>query len=968
MNLMKKAKWMASIGFAAAFIALAGGTAYAANDTAGTLEELQSKVDTAMHERPATYSVDYSGSGLTSAAISSLIQEVFEADDYLHYSTKTYSFSASGTSGATTVKFNFTYWESKAQADYVKNTVQQTLNTILTEGMNDFQKQKAIHDWIELNLAYDTTKKQHSAYAGLTSPYKTVCQGYALLAFRMLTDAGIENRIVEGKAGGELHTWNLVKLDGKWYHFDTTWDDPLPDVTGRVIYDYYNLTDDQISQDHTWERADYPAANSEFDQTLTAKIADDPSNASIYQGIYDALGFEYSKAELTASNQAELSAFVQQAIQNQEEGIKIRYTNKAALAADVTAVMKGTSNITSYSYSYSSYTRTTSSTDIVLNLKFTYNIPIPVQSVALSKNALDLKIGGTGPLISSTLLATVAPANASTKSVTWSSSDTSVATVAGGVVKAIGPGTATITATTVDGGKTATATVTVKKGVTGVTLSAKSLTVKAGGPDQTLVANVLPVDASDKIVTWTSSNTSIATVDADGIVHAVAPGTATITATTKDGAKTSKTTVTVPINVSGVSLDKSDLTLAVGSKGVTVKATIAPLKAADKSIIWTSSDTSIATVSKTGLVSPVAEGSATVTAATYDGGFKATVNVKVIIAVTKVTLDKSKLTVKVGYPDEKLTASINPGDASDKDVTWTSSNTSVATVDADGNVHAIAPGTATVTATSKQDSKKFAKATVTVPVNVSGITLNTSSATLSVGKKTLALKSTIAPAKATVKTVKWTSSDASVASVSSTGIVTPLKEGSATITATTDDGSFTASAAITVIVAVDSVKVGTSAVTLTIGDSYSAQTVSINPGYATVTAVTYTSSNLAVVTVDADGRLEAVSPGTATITVKSVQDGSKTAKYTVKVLPKASGVKLSVTTLKIKSGGKAVVLKAVIAPTNTALKTVQWTSSDDSVATVDDKGAVTPVGAGTATITVTTDDGGFIATCTVTVT
>lgn len=90
----------------------------------------------------------------------------------------------------------------------------------------------------------------------------------------MLLEVGIENKIIEGVAGSSLHAWNLVKLDGKWYHLDTTWDDPLPDVPGRITYEHYNLTDDQIKTVHTWTKS-YPAAVTSFEATLADKITTD---------------------------------------------------------------------------------------------------------------------------------------------------------------------------------------------------------------------------------------------------------------------------------------------------------------------------------------------------------------------------------------------------------------------------------------------------------------------------------------------------------------------------------------------------------------------------------------------------------------------------------------------------------------------------------------------------------------------
>lgn len=173
----------------------------------------------------------------------------------------------------------------------------------------------------------------------------------------------------------------------------------------------------------------------------------------------------------------------------------------------------------------------------------TVTVRIPVTGVSLDQTALTINKGSEAALI-----ATIAPENATNKQVTWSSSNTSVATVsASGIVTGVGRGSATITATTVDGGYTATCAVTVKIPTIGVYLNQTTLTIKKGR-QATLTATVLPADAENKQVTWSSSDTSVATVSASGVVTGVGEGTAIITVTTVDDGYTATCTVTVPSN------------------------------------------------------------------------------------------------------------------------------------------------------------------------------------------------------------------------------------------------------------------------------------------------------------------------------------------------------------------------------------------------------------------------------------
>jgi hypothetical protein len=189
-----------------------------------------------------------------------LIKAAVKSNDYIQYIIGGYSYSAkqTGTSGIM-VTFTIHYLENKSQTSNVTTQVQKILKDIIKPVMNNFQKEKAIHDYIVSHIAYDTTLANYSAYAALTKG-KTVCQGFALLTYRMLDEAGITNRIVEGYAGGRSHAWNLVQIEGNWYQLDTTWDDPVPFEKGRIMDTYFNLTDASLRKDHSWIQTDYPAA------------------------------------------------------------------------------------------------------------------------------------------------------------------------------------------------------------------------------------------------------------------------------------------------------------------------------------------------------------------------------------------------------------------------------------------------------------------------------------------------------------------------------------------------------------------------------------------------------------------------------------------------------------------------------------------------------------------------------------
>ena len=495
---------------------------------------------------------------------------------------------------------------------------------------------------------------------------------------------------------------------------------------------------------------------------------------------------------------------------------------------------------------------------------------IPVAGISLDISSVTLNVGQT-----QALTATVSPDNATDKTVTWNSSNVVVASVSSeGVVRAVSAGTATISATA--GNFTADCSVTVVMSVASVSLNKTELTIEKG-KSETLTATVSPSDATDKTVTWQSSNNAIATVDQNGRVTAVNAGSAVITVTTKDGSKTATCNVTVVIPVASVSLNKTELTIEKG-KSETLTSTVSPSDATDKTVSWKSSNTSVVTVDQNGRVTAVGAGSAVITVTTKDGSKTATCNVTVVIPVTSVSLNKTELTIEKGK-SETLTAIVSPSDATDKTVSWKSSNTSVVTVDQNGRVTAVNAGSAVITVTTN-DGSKTATCKVTVVIPVTSVSLNKTELTIEKGKSET-LTATVSPSDATNKTVSWKSSNTSVATVDQNGKVTAVGAGSAVITVTTKDGSKTATCKVTVVIPVTSVSLNKTELTIEKGKSETL-TATVNPSDATNKAVTWQSSNTAIATVDQNGKVTAKELGNVTITV-TTKDGSKTASCSVTV-------------------------------------------------------------------------------------
>lgn len=523
-----------------------------------------------------------------------------------------------------------------------------------------------------------------------------------------------------------------------------------------------------------------------------------------------------------------------------------------------------------------------------------------------------------------------------------------------------------------------TITITVSKGaqtihVAGISLDKTSLALKIGDT-AILKAAVSPDNATDKTVKWSSSNSRVVTVDSNGTVKAVGEGNATITVKTNDGKKTATCSVEVTktkVSVTGVSLDKTSLNMTVGDHA-TLKAKVSPADATDQSVKWTTSNEKVATVNSSGKVTAVGAGQAVITVTTNDGNntAKCTVDVKQpVISVTGVSLTSTSLNMVVGQ-ETTLIATVSPHNATDPSVTWKSSNSSVATVN-NGKVTAVGEGNATIIVTTN-DGGKTAACTVSVKaktINVTGVSLNLSSWSGFIGNN-VPLTATVTPSNATDKSLTWSSSNTTVATVDKDGVVRTVGLGEAVITVKTKDGGYTASCSFKVqpkTISVTGVSLNVNYWTGIVDDTLQL-TATITPSNATDTGVTWSSSNNSVATVNSNGKVRAVGAGNATITVKT-NDGGYTATCVVVISPKIINV-TGVTLNTYSWSGyidDSIQLTATVNPSNATDKSVTWSSSNSSVATVNSNGKVTAVGAGNAYITVKTNDGGYTATCSVTV-
>lgn len=341
---------------------------------------------------------------------------------------------------------------------------------------------------------------------------------------------------------------------------------------------------------------------------------------------------------------------------------------------------------------------------------------IHVTSITVSPATVSLPIQRTTQLSVSVL-----PSNAADKSVTWSSSAPSVCSVSStGFVTSLAYGNAVITARSNDGGFTSSSQITVPS--PSQTISVNSIAISPStinlSVNQTYQINptFTPVNATNKSVTWTSSNVAVATVSTSGLVTVRQSGTAVITVRTVDGGKSATLTVTAVVSVSSISITPTAINLPI-NQTYQVNAVVLPANAANKQITWSSSNSTVASVTSSGVVTARQTGTSVVKATTVDGGKTSFIVVSVYVPVVSVNITSPStinLTLNQTY---QINYAINPTNASNKAVSWASSKSNIAAVSASGLITAKTIGTCVITVKSVDGNK-----TSSCTVNVSRVT------------------------------------------------------------------------------------------------------------------------------------------------------------------------------------------------------------------------------------------------------
>lgn len=570
--------------------------------------------------------------------------------------------------------------------------------------------------------------------------------------------------------------------------------------------------------------------------------------------------------------------------------------------------------------------------------------PVRVFGIKIDKTVLNIEEGHTG-----SVSATVSPENADNRSISYKSCNNDVATIGSdGTVTGVKEGQAVITATTGEGGFTAYCLVTVfhvAVHVTEIALSHSTLELDEGTAGA-LSATVSPENADNPKFIWSSSDSNIATVSDNGEVNAMKPGEAVIFATAMDGGAKDSCVVTVKhvaVPVTGLTMLDNDIVIYPGDVYSAV-ARIEPANADNRMIIWTVDDPSVADVSPEGIITAVAEGRTTLNAVSEEGGYEGTCSITVEAAPTglrKVALAPDDVTLREGHTTH-LEVVFTPSNATNRNYEIYSDNENVAAVSADGTVTARSVGNATISVKTADGALTASCHVSVIPefIHVTDITLDKTSLSLIEGD-TAHLSATVLPADADNPAVRFESSDSSVASVDSYGVVTAVSAGHATISAITVDGGLSATATVDVAAAeipLEAISIDKTSLTIHYPDQVQLKAI-LTPSNATAGAIEWSCGNPEVVEVDNSGNITARGIGKAVVMASC---GGFTAACTVTVentVIQSVRIDSDTPVITVESGS-TYHLNATVQPENASDKRITWSSSDPAIATVDGNGLV----------------------------
>lgn len=554
-----------------------------------------------------------------------------------------------------------------------------------------------------------------------------------------------------------------------------------------------------------------------------------------------------------------------------------------------------------------------------------------------------------------TISAKVSPALANAE-LTWAVSDPSLATIADTsalsmTITGTAEGTIVVSAVNKENAIVATKIIKVVQEINKLTLSDTDVTLSQKTGFYQLYATCEPALPDSQKLTWTSSDKKVVTVDANGKVTLVKPGKAVITVVTENGLM-AQCNFTVTQGVTGINLDNTDITIYVGDK-YRLSYTIAPANASELKLNWVSIDTKVATVDSSGYVTAKNVGTTVILVKATDGsGVETTCKVTVLQKATAIKPDVTDLTMEVG-DIYQLEVSITPATSSDT-LSYESSNTKVATVNKKGKITAKAKGTCIILirTSSGTADPQYVNVEVTQPITELELDLN--EATIYVGEE-LELELTIDPKNASDPEVEWKSANEGIATVNERGIIKGISGGTTMITVVAvENEKVTNYCIVTVLEQVTEITIQEEA-EVGVGKKLKLE-ATVSGEKATNKNVTWSTSNKKIAKVDEKGVVRGVKVGTCIIKVTAADGSGVYAECELTVINATESIDIdpSMTYVEIVVG-ESKTIKFEETPVEATYKPV-WSSSDEKIAIVNQKGIITGIKAGSTTVVATAKD------------
>ncbi len=551
---------------------------------------------------------------------------------------------------------------------------------------------------------------------------------------------------------------------------------------------------------------------------------------------------------------------------------------------------------------------------------------------------------------------------------TWVTSDETIFSFVDGVnvgtsatIEALKPGTAVLTAINPANIVCGYCEVTVYQEVTGLKLSEYTLTLPETAGTYQLYAYLEPGNASDSSVLWTSSKPSVVSVDANGKLTILKEGEATIMAQSVLNPEfTAMCTVTVLQGVDSVALDEHELELYKGEV-YRLPYVVLPADASNDVIDISVFDNKVVSVTQgdgqTLLVTARGVGKTTFMIMTKDGKYWDLCTVTVKQVATDVNMNYSEVTLNVGdYFD--LSVTVSPADSTENSLTWQSLDTGIVSVSQTGRIIGLKPGKTSIMVSTQGGKNSFC--TVTVLQGAKSMKLDEESIVIGIGE-TYTLDAVFDPEGTSVTDGKWSSLDASIATVNEAGMVTGVKGGYTVVSFTSADGGFTGFCMVKVEELITKIIVNPSSYILGLGNTVTIDAQITNGDTVSDTGLVWYSEDESVATVDKYGMITGVDYGTTTITVEAAEGEAK-AFVKIEVVREVTKIELN-SSYEVVIVGHNVKLSATVTPSNATYTNVNWnvydstaTKLDNTVALVDEMGVVTGLKKGNAWVVASAQD------------